>query len=178
MRRFVAAAVAIVALGLVGTASADVTFDPLTGTGFVPKSAVEAALGWNDATYRANVANLVFTWQGRVGYTGQCLLLQGPPAQHRTITWGGPDYLSTATLVGMPTGHGHQIGTSLVGVDPAGTTLDFPWKQLAIGSTCPDANLIFNSVISATYVTQPQTFGSGTLSVNGVALLSLGVPPS
>ena len=153
MRTFTATAVAIFVLGLAASANATVTFNPFTGTGFVPKSDIEAALGWNDATYQANVANLVFTWQGRVGYTGQCVLVQ--TSQHRTITWGGPDYLSTATILGISTGHGHQAGTSLLGIDPSATAFDFPWKQLSIGSPCMDVNLIFDGVISATYVTQP-----------------------
>lgn len=56
-----AASAASVAL-LVTSASAAVTFDPSTGTGFVGKGDVQTALGWNNKQLQTGAEDLVFAY--------------------------------------------------------------------------------------------------------------------
>ncbi len=56
-----AAATFAASLGLMAPASAAVTFDPDTGTGFVGKGDVQTVLGWNDRQLQANADNVDFS---------------------------------------------------------------------------------------------------------------------
>jgi hypothetical protein len=52
----------VAALLVVLPAAASVTFDPLTGTGFVGKGDVQSAFGWNNQQLQANAAGVSFTY--------------------------------------------------------------------------------------------------------------------
>jgi hypothetical protein len=58
-------AVAVLAAGLLAltaqAASASVTFDPLTGNGFVGKGDVQTAFGWSNATMQTNHTSITFS---------------------------------------------------------------------------------------------------------------------
>jgi hypothetical protein len=54
------AAATLSAMAFAGPASASVTIDPATGTGFVGKGDVQTAFGWNNAKLQ-EAGNLVFT---------------------------------------------------------------------------------------------------------------------
>jgi hypothetical protein len=82
MRRTLLAAFAVpftvaVVIGLAGTASATVTFDPSTGTGFVGKGDVQLALGWNNPQLQANAAGVTFSYNATDTYAAVCTFVTG-----------------------------------------------------------------------------------------------------
>jgi hypothetical protein len=58
-------------------ANASVSFDPVTGTGFVGKGDVQLAFGWNNAQLQANAAGLGFSYQVRQDYVAVCTWTTG-----------------------------------------------------------------------------------------------------
>lgn len=64
----IGAAIAGLALALAcGSAAAEVSFDPATGTGFVGKGDVQSAFGWNNAKLQQNAAAVTFTFEAQDG---------------------------------------------------------------------------------------------------------------
>lgn len=59
MKKMIAA---VLAVGLATVANADVTFDPVTGQGFVGKGDVQTAFAWNNAQLQANANALTFVY--------------------------------------------------------------------------------------------------------------------
>jgi hypothetical protein len=53
-------------------ASASVTFDPATGTGFVGKGDVQLAYGWNNKQLQDNAGGVTFTYQAQEQYKYDC----------------------------------------------------------------------------------------------------------
>jgi len=70
--RFVAFAFAGVA-ALSAAVTAAVTFDPLTGSGFVGKGDVQDAFGWNNAQLQVNAAAVTFTFELDAQYAQSCM---------------------------------------------------------------------------------------------------------
>lgn len=54
------------------TAIAAVTFDPVTGTGFVGKGDVQLAFGWNNAALQRNASGVTFTYSAEEEYKYDC----------------------------------------------------------------------------------------------------------
>ena len=69
------AAAAVFALS--SPASASVTFDPATGTGFVGKGDVQLAFGWNNAVLQANAKGVAFSYQQSETYDAVCTWVTG-----------------------------------------------------------------------------------------------------
>ena len=61
-RSIVGGLIAVFVLAFAGVASASVTFDPATGTGFVGKGDVQLALGLNNAQLQQQAGSLAFTY--------------------------------------------------------------------------------------------------------------------
>ena len=72
-----AAAAALCALTGVGGASAAVTFDPATGTGFVGKGDVQLAFGWNNTQLQANATQVAFSHSSTDTYVATCSWITG-----------------------------------------------------------------------------------------------------
>ena len=66
----IAAALGLAAITSV--ASAAVTFDSATGTGFVGKGDVQLAFGWNNATLQAKASGLTFSYNLSTEYEAVC----------------------------------------------------------------------------------------------------------
>jgi hypothetical protein len=58
-------------------ANASVTFDPVTGTGFVGKGDVQLAFGWNNAALQKNASGVSFSYQIRQDYVAVCTWTTG-----------------------------------------------------------------------------------------------------
>lgn len=58
-------------------ASAAVTFDPATGTGFVGKGDVQLAFGWNNSALQANAGGVSFAYKVSTDYEGVCTWTTG-----------------------------------------------------------------------------------------------------
>lgn len=70
----------VIAVGLAmfaGAAFATVTFDPLSGAGFVGKGDVQLAFGWNNATLQTNAGSLSFSEAVTESYTAVCTWVTG-----------------------------------------------------------------------------------------------------
>jgi len=76
MRKFLYAAAAA-ALVVSQAASAAVTFDSATGTGFVGKGDVQLAFGWNNQTLQANASGVTFTYNATDTYSATCTWVTG-----------------------------------------------------------------------------------------------------
>lgn len=89
MRLFLALAASAASVALVATsASAAVTFDPSTGTGFVGKGDVQTALHYNNKQLQENANSLEFTYSSTSATetTWTCDRDGGPQSQERTNT--------------------------------------------------------------------------------------------
>jgi len=70
-------AVAAALFAVTAFANASVTFDPMTGIGFVGKGDVQLAYGWNNAQLQANAAGVSFSYQVRQDYVAVCTFTTG-----------------------------------------------------------------------------------------------------
>jgi hypothetical protein len=77
----VAAAAAATVL-LAGPASAAVTFDPATGTGFVGKGDVQLAFSWNNADLQSNAKSVAFSYEVTDTYEAVCTFSTGKKVHH------------------------------------------------------------------------------------------------
>jgi hypothetical protein len=78
----IGAAIAGLALALAcGSAAAEVSFDPATGTGFVGKGDVQSAFGWNNAKLQQYASSVTFTVES-----------QGGGWEYECEWWTGPDH--------------------------------------------------------------------------------------
>ena len=68
-------ALALVAIS--ATASAEVVFDPATGTGFVGKGDVQDAFGWNNALLQSSASGVTFTYGYTATYVAICTFTTG-----------------------------------------------------------------------------------------------------
>jgi hypothetical protein len=57
-----------------GIAVASVSFDPATGTGYVDKADVQAAFGWKEGTFQANVRRVGFHAATYTSWTWDCVI--------------------------------------------------------------------------------------------------------
>jgi hypothetical protein len=69
-----------------GAVFAAVTFDPVTGTGFVGKGDVQTALGYNNKQLQDNANSLEFTAQSDTRTTWTCDRDAGPQSNERANT--------------------------------------------------------------------------------------------
>lgn len=63
--KLLVATAAVGAVALTGTATAAVTFDPATGTGFVGKGDVQVPFGWNDAKLQQYASGVSFEYESK-----------------------------------------------------------------------------------------------------------------
>lgn len=71
-------AFALMALSLLApSASAAVSFDPVSGTGFVGKGDIQALFGWNNASLQKNASGVTFTYDATDNYEGVCTFTTG-----------------------------------------------------------------------------------------------------
>lgn len=103
MRRILSAVGAALALGLVvamiGPASAAVTFDPETGTGFVGKGDVQMAFGWNNKAIQDNAGGVYFTYGDIETKTQECVA-KDPEDTQGQPTWIVVDTRARTRTVG------------------------------------------------------------------------------
>jgi opacity protein-like surface antigen len=71
MKKFITAAV-IATLAISSPASAAVSFDAATGTGFVGKGDVQLAFGWNNKQLQTNAAQVTFHYESQSEYNVTC----------------------------------------------------------------------------------------------------------
>lgn len=64
-------------LALAAPASAAVTFDPATGTGFVGKGDVQTAFVWNNQQLQKNASGVTFSYESENTYDGVCQWVTG-----------------------------------------------------------------------------------------------------
>ena len=69
--------IAVFVLAFAGVASATVTFNPATGTGFVGKGDVQLAFGWNNQALQANASGVTFTYNATDTYSATCSFVTG-----------------------------------------------------------------------------------------------------
>jgi hypothetical protein len=90
MRRILTtAAAALIAGGSLlaaNTATAAVTFDAATGTGFVGKGDVQVPFGWSDATLQSNAAAVTFRYDRVDTHTVTCEWVTGGVKNRKTHT--------------------------------------------------------------------------------------------
>lgn len=77
MKVFKKACIAALLFGAAGSAISAVTFDPVSGTGFVGKGDVQLAFGWNNAQLQANQGNVTFSYQTVEIHTAVCTWITG-----------------------------------------------------------------------------------------------------
>ena len=71
-------AFALMTMGLLApSASAAVSFDPSTGTGFVGKGDIQILFGWNNATLQKNASGITFTYETIASYEATCTFTTG-----------------------------------------------------------------------------------------------------
>lgn len=170
MRKLVALlAIVMASTMFAGTASAVVTFDPASGTGFVGKGDVQTAVGWNNKQLQDGAASLVFAYSAVTEQetSWDCYNENNGQTQERerttTTTVSGVAY---ATARENSKGKDGPItGFNLTGFD--GASLSDSSTEGPPLSSCPNANSSF--VLGSTVVGEP-TVVSGGLSVNGVPL--------
>lgn len=73
-----AAATAFAAtLALATPATAAVTFDPATGSGFVGKGDVQLAMTWNNQQLQKNASGITFSYESEEDYSAECEWVTG-----------------------------------------------------------------------------------------------------
>jgi hypothetical protein len=127
-------AAAVVALTFATAASATVTFDPNSGTGFVGKGDVQTAFGWNNAQAQANLSSITFSYKSGGTFDVTCEFdTPGPVVTHHIITQTKTSSVN-ATVDYSFRVH-HQIdGIYLTGFGQVITTGD---KIPSVGDGCP-----------------------------------------
>ena len=74
-KMFLAAAAAT---ALISTAAfASVTYDPISGMGFVGKGDVQVPLGWNNKQLQTNAGGVKFSYETSTDYTAVCTFITG-----------------------------------------------------------------------------------------------------
>ena len=153
------------ALSLVSPASAAVTFNDQTGTGFVGKGDVQLALNWNNKQLQDNekAGNVAFTYNKTTVQetTWECINERNENVQERERT-------TTTTITGVVSHTARErnqiTGFNLTGFSSSSSTTETEGPKL---NSCPNANSSY--VLGSTVVGDPEVV-SGGLFVNGVVL--------
>lgn len=120
------------------TASAEVVFDPATGTGFVGKGDVQDAFGWNNAGLQANAGGVTFTYGYSAVYQAVCTFTTGEGTRgEKTHNVPHSEEMSVASSVDVALRKNRQgdvTGFNLTGLGGAFTESgDVP----VVGGPCP-----------------------------------------
>lgn len=160
------AGLSMAGLVLAGSASATVTFDPGSGTGFVGKGDVQTAFAWNNATAQAQVNNVSFSYDAASTYDVTIEFDTGGVhnTTHHIVTQDKSTTVS-ASVASDPRHTGQYTGWNLTGLGTTTTTGD---TIPSAGDSCPNGDLGTCHVTDVT-----QTGSTGGLYVSDAAL-SLG----
>jgi hypothetical protein len=117
-----------------GAASATVTFDPGSGTGFVGKGDVQTAYGWNNQTLQANAGGLTFAYDATDSYAAVCTWTTGTGTRgERTHNISLNRETSVNSAIAYNARVHNQIdGFNLTGLGTTTTTGTLP----AVGAAC------------------------------------------
>ena len=122
---------------------ATVTFDPVTGTGFVGKGDVQTAFAWNNSMLQKNLKNVTFTFNDSSSSVITCQWTTGPDWNPSPHTQTHTRSVSVAGVVAYDPRVRNQItGITLKGYQGNVTdsfTLDgSPWNAIVnVGDPCP-----------------------------------------
>lgn len=150
------------------TASANVTFDPASGTGFVDKADVQLAYGWNAAALRKNAGDVTFrlvstqqyaavcSWTTADGARGQQTLtvsLQSLKGVGSAVTYDQRTRTQIAgfTLTGFNGGSADSIGTfPVVGAScPGSQGVDGTWTSVTMTSSALRLDALYQGAMPA-----------------------------
>ncbi len=138
------AGIAAVSMLAASPANASVTFDPLTGTGFVGKGDVQLVYGWNNAQLQSNASGVTFSFSQHDRYDVEC---------EWTTTTGGPNpreilhditvtsntrVNSSIAYEARKNSQGQITGFNLTGLGTTTTSGTTP----VVGGTCPGASSV------------------------------------
>jgi hypothetical protein len=160
---------AAASLAAAAPASAAVTFDPSTGSGFVGKGDVQVALGWNNKQLQDNAAGVSFTYETTTVQetSWTCVNQNNGHVQERSRT-------TTATVSGVASSVARENSKgkdgAVTGFDLNGYAGGSSSNSSTAGpplNSCPNAQS--SHVLDSTVVGEPETVGGG-LQVNGVSI--------
>jgi hypothetical protein len=163
--RMLTVATAVAALSAVALAS--VSFDPVTGTGFVGKGEVQLVYSWNNSTLQRNADSVQFAVNSTTvtEYTWTCDRDAGPQTQERART-------TTTTMQGLVEAVARErnqvTGFLLLGYDGSpSTTTESEGNQLW---SCPTG---WTSTNESTVGPTPVSGGGLLVSIDGSTWESL-----
>lgn len=159
----IAATAFVATVALAAPASAAVTFDPVTGTGFVGKGDVQLAFGWNNSQLQGNASNLTFTYESEATYDAVCEWVTGEGKKgQKTHTVSQKKKTSLENVIAYDARLKNQVtGFKLTGKEPTTTTGTVP----VVGAEC------LGEGANGTYVSVTEVGSeSGGLYVNHTAL--------
>ena len=163
MRKNIMTAVAATAfagsLALAAPATAAVTFDPGTGTGFVGKGDVQLAFGWNNPQLQLNASGITFTYESEENYSAVCSWVTGENTRgEKTHNVAHKKSTTVNSAVAFDARVRNQItGFNLTGFGVTTSTGSTP----VVGEACPG-----NQGHDGTWSSIEQTGYSGGLYVN------------
>jgi hypothetical protein len=148
--------VTIAMLALSGSASASVSFDPTTGTGFVGKADVKKAFGWSNTELQDNASQVFFEYDEQWVYSVTCggvtgthntavsSTLRSRPRLHRQVSgfeitdFGSTHTDNTTPVVGEPCTLDGQTGVwtdvTFTGTTAAELFTTFEGERVSLGS--------------------------------------------
>lgn len=131
-------ALAALAVASISTAAlAAVTFDPVSGMGFVGKGDVQLAYGWNNAQLQSNAAGVTFKYDSVDSYVVTCEWFTGPASNRRSHQVDhnkSTSVLSQIAYEARKNSQGQITGFNLTGL---GATTDTGGAQPHEGDACP-----------------------------------------
>ena len=147
-------------------ATAAVTFDPGTGTGFVGKGDVQLAFGWNNPQLQLNASGITFTYESEENYSAVCSWVTGENTRgEKTHNVAHKKSTTVNSAVAFDARVRNQItGFNLTGFGGTTSTGSIP----VVGEACPG-----NEGHEGTWSTVEQTGSSGGLYVNHGAVSAL-----
>lgn len=127
---------ALALMAAAGIASATVTFNPETGTGFAGKGDIQLAFGWNNAQLQARAAGVTFTFVAAEIYTAICTWTTGEGTRgERTHNVGHSATVGVAGTVAYDARVRNQItGFNLTGYSGAPLSSG---SVPVVGAACP-----------------------------------------
>jgi len=127
---------ALALMAAAGLASATVTFNPETGTGFAGKGDVQLAFGWNNAQLQARAAGVTFTYVASEVYTAVCTWTTGEGTRgEQTHNVGHTTTVGVAGTIAYDVRVRNQItGFNLTGFSGTPTSTG---SVPVVGGVCP-----------------------------------------
>jgi hypothetical protein len=134
------AGLGVAALVLATSASATVTFDPSTGTGFVGKGDVQTAFGWNNQIAQAQANNVSFEYDATKTYDVTIEFDTGGVhnTTHHTVTQSKDTMVSASVAYSARQSPNQYTGWNLTGLGTTTTTGD---SIPSVGDSCSNGDL-------------------------------------